>query len=160
MKTDANTQNASHQTWLLNADAEPWHWPAGKGITIVVLSVAMLAAPTGASAWRSFNEMEVNKVNDNVFEVLPNGMEPPNGTHYWCAAGQFAGAKLHAEHGAQIYVVRGMGAAETANRTHGAVQFTLDAAAAGVTPGPMAGDENKFNAGEHMDIGMAHTNCQ
>ncbi len=158
MDNNVNIVREPRQFRLQTTRSEPWHKLAVKGIAISILSVVVLAAPQGASAWQSFNGMEVNKVNDNVFEVFPKSMEQPNGTHYWCAAAAFAEAQLRAKSG-DIYVVRGMGAAETAKRSTGAVQFTLDASAAGVTPGPMAGDENRFNAGEHMGITQAHENC-
>ena len=157
MENNVNTVKQSRQFWHRTTRYEPWQRLAAKGVAISLLSVALLAAPHGASAWQSFNGMEVNKVNDNVFEVFPKNMDAPNGTHYWCAAAEFAEGQLRAKSG-EIYVVRGLGPAETADRTD-AVQFTLDASAAGVTPGPMAGDENRFNTGEHMNMGQAHMNC-
>lgn len=122
MENNVNTVKEPGQFWHRTTRYEPWHRLAAKGIVISLLSVAVLGAPQSASAWQSFNGMEVNKVNDNVFEVFPKNMDAPNGTHYWCAAAEFAEGQLRAKSG-EIYVVRGLGPAETANRNGGSAVY-------------------------------------
>lgn len=123
-----------------------------------LLTSALFAMPQIGLAFEATNGMVVNQINASVFEVIPRD-SGAGGLQYWCAASDFAEVELHAKWEDQIYVVRGPGPAETMDRDL-AVQFTLDPAAAGVTPGPLSEDENEFNVGGHMEMSLAHEYCR
>lgn len=108
-----------------------------------------------AQAFTSRRGVRVNPVNSVVFEAVPRG--GTHGSAYWCAAGDYAQRELRAPWDAQIYVARGLGPSETTNR-RSAVQFTLDPAAAGVTP-VKSYRLNAFKPGEHMSVRQAFNYC-
>lgn len=157
MQNSVNSTREQGQIWRVTARHEPSHGFAGKCLIISILSAALLIAPHGASAFRAFNGMDVNQINDNVFEVIQR-VDNPAGHTYWCAAAQFAEAELRAKSTSELYIARGLGPAETVKRSS-AVQFTLDPSAAGITPAPLGDDLNNIVVGEHMQIGLARTYC-
>ncbi|MFC3118014.1 hypothetical protein [Jhaorihella thermophila] len=119
-----------------------------------VLTFAVAAQP--AYAFTSRNGARVNQVDAAVFEVVPRGAS--NGPDIWCAASEYARMQLGASWSAEIFVVRGRGPSVTTNRRT-AVQFTLDPAAAGVTPSGGSISLNSLKAGEHMSVQLANTQC-
>lgn len=116
---------------------------------VVVLSAGSAAA-TMPKGW------EVNPVNDVVYEAVSEGAH--GGAAFWCAAGSYAEIHLKAKPGAEIYVARGAGPSETTNR-RSAAQFTLDPAAAGITPTGPSKNLNELVVGEHMTAGRARNFC-
>jgi hypothetical protein len=150
-------QNAPARFRIGTARFAPCAGIAIRGMAFAVLSLAAFVAPHDAVAYDAANGMEVNQVNDNVFEVIPRD-EARSGNTYWCAAGEYAEQELRASARDQLYVARGMGPSETTDRVS-AVQFTLDPAAAGITPAPLSEDEETFNVGGSMEIGLARADC-
>ncbi len=65
---------------------------------------------------------------------------------------------LKAPMSTEIYVVRGGGPSVTTNRQF-AVQFTIDPAAADVTPSESGGNLNKLVVGEQMSVSRGRTFC-
>jgi hypothetical protein len=87
-----------------------------------VLSIAVLALPNAALAFRSINGQDVNPMANGVFEVVGKPGAGPR--EYWCSAGHYARAMLRAAANQRIYITRGLGQSETTNR-RSAVQFSL-----------------------------------
>jgi len=99
---------------------------------------------------------EINPVNDVIYEAVSEGAH--GGAAFWCAAGMFVETVLKQSPKTEIYVARGAGKSETTGR-RSAAQFTIDPAAAGVTPAPLSDDLNELNVGGHMQAGLARNFC-
>lgn len=121
-----------------------------------LVAVALLFAGTAADAFTSRNGARVNPVDKVVFEVVPRNAS--TGPDIWCAASEYAQIALKAPWTAKLYIARGRGPSVTTNRRT-AVQFTLDPAAAGVTPVPSGLSMNSLKAGESMSVQLAGSYC-
>lgn len=113
--------------------------------------------PHAVQAFRSFSGLEVNPVNTAVFEVV--GDPGTHGREYWCAAANYSVQELNAGWDAVIFIARKRGVSETTGRKS-AVQFTLDADAAGITPAKPTISINWFRPGDHINIQQANSYCQ
>lgn len=120
------------------------------------LSALALAALTASPvlAFTASNYMRVNPVNGSVFEVVARGGAGPG--DYWCAAAEYLLYKGSTNATQRIYVVRELGAAETANR-RSAVQFSLQAPS-GVDTNP-GFTMSVGRIGENLSAAMARNQC-
>lgn len=116
----------------------------------------MLLVPSIGQAFTLANGVQVNAVNDTVFEVVPRS----SGTveEFWCGASEYARRVLGADWRDPIYVLRGRGESVTTGK-RSAVQFTLsfDQVAG------LGGDRGWFTFGIHpgdsMSVQQAKTYC-
>lgn len=120
------------------------------------LSALILMLPELASAAPVGRNMRAYPVNDAVFEVIARTAGGSN--DYWCGAADYAQRVLGAPWAAQIYVARGRGPSVTTGRRT-AVQFTLDAATAGVTPRGKDIVLSRLQPGDHMSVQQAKLYC-
>lgn len=125
-------------------------------LTAVAVTLLALALPSGAFANMSQAGFEVNPVNDVIYEVVSEGAH--GGAAFWCAAGEYAEIHLKASPQAEIYIARGAGPSVTTKRKS-AAHFTLDPAAAGITPAALSNDVNVLNVGGHMKAELARNFC-
>lgn len=79
----------------------------------------------------TINDLRAVSLPDGRFEI--KGRPTKTKDAYWCAAGDFARRGLGLPWDAKIYVVRGIGAAETGG-ARSAVQFTTTPEQLGITP--------------------------
>jgi hypothetical protein len=126
-------------------------------LSSAIIAIGLIAFPASVSAFSSLNGLRVNPVDANVFEVV--GKAGTGGRDFWCAAANYAQTKLGAPWRSSLYIVRGRGPSVTTNRKT-AVQFTQDAAAAGVTPIGSSISLNALNVGENMSVQMAYSYCE
>ncbi|MCA0869637.1 hypothetical protein LCL97_02250 [Seohaeicola saemankumensis] len=126
-----------------------------RSIVTLFSAACLLAAPVLAQDMKG-RGYEINPVNDHVFEAVSEGLH--GGAAFWCVASLFVQQKLKAPMSTEIYVVRGGGPSVTTNR-RSAAQFTIDPAAAGVTPSESGGNLNKLVVGEHMSVSRGRTFC-
>ena len=119
-------------------------------LSLFALSLAAPASANMAKDW------EVNPVNDVVYEVVSEGAY--SGAAFWCAAGEYVERALKKSPRTEIYIARKAGASVTTNRRT-AAHFTLDPAAAGITPAEIGGDINELVVGGHMQAGQARNFC-
>ena len=129
-----------------------------KPISLVLAAVCavLLSLPVPAEAFSARRHMRVYPVNDAVFEVIaPTAAVAGD---YWCGAADYAQRALGAVWNARIYIARGRGPSVTTGRRT-AVQFTLQPAAAGVTPiGPVFAID-RMTPGDNMTVAQALTFC-
>ncbi len=125
--------------------------------------VALLAATAGLTVFASVADAfsgrrgtRVNQVDAKVFEVIARSAGSSG--DYWCGAGDFAQRALGAPWTARIYILRGRGASATTGRRT-AVQFTMDAAAAGAPPADNGFFTNTMRPGDSMSVQQAQTYC-
>ncbi|UWR53858.1 hypothetical protein K4F84_04370 [Phaeobacter inhibens] len=105
---------------------------AGRRILeIVGVGLVLVTLSTPASAFRAINRLEVVPAGTGQFEVI--GRAGALKSDYWCAAGDYVRKSLGLSWQTKIYAVDGIGASATTG-ARSAVRFTLDPAAAGVTP--------------------------
>lgn len=124
-----------------------------------ILCAVLLGLTAPAAAYADFNAphgARVNQVDKSVFEVVSRGSG--SGPVYWCAAASYARRALGADWHAKIYIARGRGVSVTTGR-RSSVQFTMDPAAAGVTPTTSWISMNSLGAGENMSVQEANTYC-
>lgn len=123
-----------------------------------MISCAAVLAGTAAAQAQSLKGpgFEINPVNAHVYEVVSEGGH--GGAAFWCAASLFVEQELKQPMGTEIYVARGAGPSETTDR-RSAAQFTIDPAAAGITPAQGSDDLNDLVVGEHMAANEARTFC-
>lgn len=121
------------------------------------LAAALVMVPVAVLAFTAQNRLNVNPVNANVFEVI--GRAGSSGADFWCAASDFAHRQLRAPWQSKIYIARSRGASVTSNR-RSAVHFTLDPAAAGITPIDPSPSLNALRVGDNMSVQLARTFCQ
>jgi len=121
--------------------------------TLCALTVAALAA-SPVLAFTASNYMRVNPVNTSVFEVVARGGARPG--DYWCAAAEYLLYKGSTNATQRIYLVRELGAAETANR-RSAAQFSLQAPS-GVDTNPGV-TMSVQRVGENLSAAMARDQC-
>ncbi len=119
----------------------------------ILVSAFLVAAPAFATMPKNW---EVNPVNDIVYEVVSEGAY--SGAAFWCAAGDYVERVLKRSPRTEIYVYRKGGPSVTTNRKT-AAQFTLDPAAAGITPTDIGSDINELVVGGHMQAGLARNFC-
>ncbi|UTS79888.1 hypothetical protein [Phaeobacter piscinae] len=93
--------------------------------------LALVALSTPAFAFRAINRLEVVPAGTGQFEVI--GRAGALKSDYWCAAGDYVRKSLGLSWQTKIYAVDGIGPSATTG-ARSAVRFTLDPAAAGVTP--------------------------
>ena len=115
-----------------------------------------MALPDPGDAFTGRRGTRVNPVDDAVFEVIAR--TAGSGADYWCGAGEYASRALHAAWTARIYIARGRGPSVTTGRKS-AVQFTLDPAAAGITPAPPSLSLNSLRVGDSMSVQEARSHC-
>ncbi len=120
---------------------------------LVVLSGAL---PETAAAFTGRRGTRVEPVNKVVFEVVPKGSG--TGSDYWCGAADYARQALGAGWTDTIYIARGRGQSVTTGR-RSAVQYTLNASAAGITPIPPSLSLNSLKVGDHMSVQQANSYC-
>ena len=117
----------------------------------------MALAPDLAHAFSGRRGTTVNPVNSAVFEVVPRSSG--NGEVFWCGAADYARRVLGAGWQDRIYIARGRGESVTTGR-RSAVQFTLDPAAAGITPAEQQSlSLNSLRVGESMSVQQANNYC-
>lgn len=127
-----------------------------RSVTAIAAALVMAVPALVHAQSQKGRGYEINPVNDHVYEAVSEGLH--GGAAFWCVASLFAQQKLKASPNAEIYVVRGAGPSVTTDR-RSAAQFTLDAAAAGVTPAASGPDLNNLVVGEHMSVNRARTFC-
>ncbi|WP_158964646.1 hypothetical protein [Chachezhania sediminis] len=118
------------------------------------LAAAIIAASAGAAMAAS--NYTANQINPNVFEITARNSGDTAGI--WCGASRYARDTLKASWQARIYVARTMGTSQVTGRK-GAVQFTLDPAAVGITPITSSPSLNSFVVGDSQTIQMARKFC-
>ena len=129
-----------------------------KALFLALSLSAMSLTPLSASAQDLKGRgYEVHPVNDVVYEAVSTGAH--GGAAFWCVAALFTQQTLKAPMSTEIYVVRGAGPSVTTQR-RSAAQFTIDPAAAGVTPSASGGNLNKLVVGEHMNVTKARSFCR
>ncbi len=122
----------------------------------VMFVAALAASVSSAQAFRAANSLEVNKVDANVFEVV--GRPGVFSEDYWCGAGDYARRALGVPWNTDIYIARELGKSQTTGG-RSAVQFTLDPAAAGVTPWEGNWVNNILTLGYSMSTTGAFGKC-
>jgi hypothetical protein len=129
-----------------------------KQILTVGAVLALLPAliPDAALAFSGRRGTSVAPVNNLVFEVVARSSG--SGPIFWCGAADYARRALGAGWRDTIYIARGRGPSVTTGR-RSAVQFTLDAAGAGVTPIPPSLSLNSLKAGDNMSVQQANNYC-
>jgi len=125
-------------------------------VSIAACALAFMAANAVAKNSMTHAGFEINPVNDVVYEAVSEGAH--GGAAFWCAAGMFVETVLKKSPKTEIYVVRGAGKSETTGR-RSAAQFTIDPAAAGITPAPLSDNLNELNVGGHMHASLARNFC-
>ncbi|MFV1493464.1 hypothetical protein VWX97_19935 [Phaeobacter sp. JH18-32] len=105
--------------------------PRRTALAVVGVGLGLLALAVPASAFRAINRLEVVPAGASQFEVI--GRAGALKSDYWCAAGDYVRKSLGLPWQTKIYAVDGIGASSTTG-ARSAVRFTLDPAAAGVTP--------------------------
>lgn len=124
-----------------------------RAIPAALAAVATLA-PLSSWAWQADNFLTVNPLPGGAFEVI--GKPGSAGPDFWCAAGDYAIRALGAAGTQRVYIVRGRGAPETADRFR-SVQFALSPPS-GVTP-----KDSLFltmrNVGDNLPAVFAQTYC-
>lgn len=121
-------------------------WAIGTACAFVIILVSV----DDAQAFRSRNGLEVNPISDTVFEVVDNGRT--FGPGYWCAAADYARRALRMPWLATLYVHRGLGWAETANRRP-SVQFSSEGSGKGIVSLGVP------STGDAMSVQRANTMC-
>lgn len=124
--------------------------------SLALTAAGILAIPTSADAFTGRRGTRVNPVDAVVFEVIAR--TAGSGADYWCGAGEYASRGLGAPWTARIYIARGRGPSVTTGRKS-AVQFTLDPAAAGVTPTAPTISLNTLRVGDSMSVQQARGHC-
>jgi hypothetical protein len=125
--------------------------------SFAVLAGVLTILPDDGDAFTSRRGAKVNPVNAAVFEVVPKS--GGIGADYWCGAADYAHRQLKASWQARIYIARGRGPSVTTGK-RSAVQFTLDPAAAGITPAPSSLSLNSLKVGESMSVQNGFSYCQ
>jgi len=125
-------------------------------VSIAACALAFMATNAVAKNSMTHAGFEINPVNDVVYEAVSEGAH--GGAAFWCAAGMFVETVLKKSPKTEIYVVRGAGKSETTGR-RSAAQFTIDPAAAGITPAPLSDNLNELNVGGHMHASLARNFC-
>lgn len=124
---------------------------------VAALTGLAMMVPGLGDAFTSKLGARVNTVNANVFEVVPRS--GGSGAGYWCGAGDYAQRELGASWQARVFIARARGPSETTGK-RSAVQFTLDPAAAGITPVGSSLSLNSLKVGDNMTVRMAFDYCQ
>jgi len=127
-------------------------FPAGAA----VLAALIAAMPGTADAFKGKRGTTINPVDSAIFEVLAR--TAGSGPDYWCGAADYARRALGADWTATIYIARGRGPSVTTNR-RSAVHYTLDPAAAGITPIEPAISLNALKVGDNMSVQQANGYC-
>jgi len=125
-------------------------------VSIAACALAFMATNSVAKNSMTHAGFVINPVNDVVYEAVSEGAH--GGAAFWCAAGMFVETVLKKSPKTEIYVVRGAGKSETTGR-RSAAQFTIDPAAAGITPAPLSDNLNELNVGGHMHASLARNFC-
>ena len=115
-----------------------------------VLAVAV-SAPAAHASGRT-----ARAIDSNLFEVT--GRNSGDGSGIWCEAANFARRTLKASWQTDIYVASPMGNSQFTGRK-GAVKFTLNPQAAGITPTSDVTSINTFRVGESMSVQSANYEC-
>lgn len=123
---------------------------------LALLATLSMLAPDAAFAFSGKRGTRVAPVNKVVFEVVARSSG--SGPEYWCGAADYARRALGAEWKATIYIARGRGPSVTTGR-RSAVQFTLDPAAAGITPIPPSISLNSLKVGDNMTVQQGNSYC-
>ncbi len=123
---------------------------------LLALSAALMAGAVAAQEFRGKHGTRINPVNAAVFEVVAKSSS--RGADFWCGAADYARRSLGYGWKDRVYVARAMGPSVTTNR-RSAVHFTMDPAAAGITPGGSSNSINRFTVGDSMSIQHANTYC-
>ena len=119
--------------------------------------IGLVIASSAVQAGGIQGRYEVNPVNDVVYEVVSQGAY--GGAAFWCAAGEYVETELKISSNPEIYVAREAGPSETTGGKT-AAQFTLDPAAAGITPiDKDTGNLNDPLVGEHISAKRARLFC-
>lgn len=125
--------------------------------SLALIAAGLLSLPTGADAFTGRHGVGVNPVNEAVFEVIAR--TAGSGSDYWCGAAEYAQRALRAPWTATIFIARGRGPSVTTGR-RSAVQFTLDPAAVGITPGTQSLSVNALRVGDSMSVQSAFQFCE
>jgi len=123
---------------------------------VTVLALLPMLVPDVALAFSGRRGTRVEPVNNVVFEVVARGSG--TGPDYWCGAADFARRALGAGWSDMIYIARGRGQSVTTGR-RSSVQFTLDPAAAGITPIEPSLSLNALKVGDNMSVTQANGYC-
>jgi len=121
----------------------------------VTIAAAMFAVAS-SNAFAGPRGTVTAPVNNVVFEVGTRGSGISD--YLWCGAANFARRSLGAGWRDDIYLVRGRGKGEVTNKGT-AAQFTLDPAAAGVSPLPEGQAADTMTVGFSMSVQRANSLC-
>lgn len=124
--------------------------------TGALLALLPLMMPDAAFAFVGKRGTRVAPVDNSVFEVVARGSG--SAYDYWCGAADYARRALGAGWRDTIYIAHGRSHSVTTGR-RSAVQFTLDPAAAGVTPIDSSYSLNSLKVGENMSLQQANSYC-
>jgi len=124
--------------------------------TSAMLALLPMLVPDPALAFSGKRGTRVAPVNKAVFEVVARGSG--SGYDYWCGAADYARRALGAGWQDTIYIARGRGQSVTTGR-RSSVQFTLDPAAAGITPTGPSLSLNSLKVGDNMSVTQANQYC-
>jgi len=127
----------------------------------ILKSLALIAAfsgvlPSAALAFRAINGLDVNKVDNNVFEVIGRGRLGKS--DYWCSAADYLRRQQGLPWKTKIYVVSGIGRGVTTG-ARSAVRFTANPDAIGLPlyEGGWVGDI--LTVGYGMSMTSANNYC-
>ncbi|MFT4961299.1 MAG: hypothetical protein ACI92Z_002388 [Paracoccaceae bacterium] len=127
-----------------------------KSVKHLCLVLTIAAMPQSGHAFAATNGLFVEPVGGVVFEVSDwRGARAPA---YWCAAANFAKRELKAGWKDTLYIVRTKGPSTTTKGS--GVQYTIDAAAAGVAPAKKLGSMEVFAVGDNMTLQQANSYCR
>ncbi len=127
-----------------------------KHVFATICCAMMVQLAGAAQAFTLPNGVEVNAVDDLVFEVVPKS----SGTldDFWCGASEYARRVLGAGWRDTIYVYRGRGVSQTTGK-RSAVQFTLSSERAPDLPAERGLLRLGLKAGDSMSVQAARGHC-
>lgn len=127
-----------------------------KHIFSAMCCTMMLQLASPALAFTLPNGVQVNAVDNQVFEVVPKSSGTTD--DFWCGASEYARRVLGAGWRDTIYVFRGRGISETTGK-RSAVQFTLSRERAPDLPAERSWFKLGLKAGDSMSVQQARAYC-
>ncbi|MFS4582560.1 hypothetical protein [Phaeobacter sp. C3_T13_0] len=123
----------------------------------LVTGLFLAALSNPVFAYRAINRLQVVPAAAGQFEVI--GRAGALKSDYWCAAGDYVRKSLGLPWQTKIYAVADIGAGTTTG-ARSAVRFTLDPAAAGVTPFVGSWTGNILTPGYALRTNSAFGKCE
>ncbi|WP_164860819.1 hypothetical protein [Parasedimentitalea marina] len=124
--------------------------------SLAVVSACSLALPVMAQEFQATNSLYVNRVDQNVIEVI--GRPGANKDDYWCGIGDYVRRVERAPWKTKIYVVSGIGRGVTTG-ARDAVTFTLKPEAIGLEPYEASYISDILKVGYSRSLTFAFDRC-